>query len=564
MKKFSALVFGLLLGPCLANAADMPELAVGGKVWSWTGLYIGGHIGGGLGTTQFSDPAGASIYGDNVRSPIALGGVQAGYNWQLPHTNFVLGIEADISALNADGTNTCLASSGFFISANCGVRPSASGSLTGRVGLVTGPRGRTLVYAKAGIAALQERYDITTSNILPPISTGFDGMRWGWTVGAGLEKALTPAWSIKAEYDYANFGSVNVATPASFLQVLPPLNAYLPTPGGTSSASQIIQAFKLGLNLKLGEDLWARWEPPAAEYRLRGTSDTAYAPDAVLETGGRVWYSTGRFQKDLGSTTNQAQQDVLISRLTYDSSAATAELYGRLDTASNIFLKGFIGGGKLLSGKMHDEDWVIFDATVPYSNTVSNPVNGDLGYATFDVGYALFHGPSSKVGGFIGYNYFHENKSAFGCTQIANSNSDCVPAIANSVLGITENDRWDSLRVGVNGVVALTDRLSLTADAAYLPLVAFRGFDNHLLRNDVANTLSPESGTGQGVQLEAIIGYSLGKYFSVGAGGRYWAMWATNASTNIFGTPCPCQTLPARTERFGVFVQASARLDGLK
>jgi hypothetical protein len=112
--------------------------------------------------------------------------------------------------------------------------------------------------------------------------------------------------------------------------------------------------------------------------------------------------------------------------------------------------------------------------------------------------------------------------------------------------------------------VALTDRLTLTADAAYLPYVSFSGTDNHLLRTDVTNTLSPESGSGQGVQLEAILAYSFAKSFSIGAGGRYWAMWATNATTNIFSTPCPCQTLPVRTERFGAFVQASYKLDGLK
>jgi hypothetical protein len=47
-------------------------------------------------------------------------------------------------------------------------------------------------------------------------------------------------------------------------------------------------------------------------------------------------------------------------------------------------------------------------------------------------------------------------------------------------------------------------------------------------------------------------------------GGRYWAMWATNGSTNLFSSGCPCQTLPARTERYGAFVQASYTLGGLK
>lgn len=562
MHKFSVAVFGVLLGSSVAHAADMPDVVVAPRVlWSWTGLYLGGHVGGGLGASQFSDSAGPSIYGGNVRTPAALAGAQIGFNWQIPNSGFVLGVEADASVLSADGTATCFASSGFFISANCRVRQDAGGSLTGRLGYAIGAQGRTLLYVKGGAAWLHEQVDITTAGLFPAIATGLEGSRFGWTIGAGVEKALTPAWSVKLEYDYANFGSGNMATPASFVQVLPPFG-YAPTAGGLSGVSQDVHSFKMGVNLKLGQDLNARWEPPAADYRLRGTSDAAYASDAQIEIGGRTWYSSGRYQKDLGGTTDQAQQNLLVSRLTYDTTSASGEVFARIDTSSNLFLKGFIGGGPHLSGKMHDEDWVIFNASVPYSNTLSNPVKGDLGYATLDVGYALFHGPSAKVGGFIGYNYFKENKSAYGCVQIANPNSDCVPAIPGSVLGITENDTWHSLRLGLNGVMKLTDRLTLTADAAYLPWVAFRGTDNHLLRN-VPDTVSPETGSGKGVQLEAIIAYSFANNFSIGAGGRYWAMWA-GGETNIFGTPCPCQTLPSRTERYGGFVQASYKFDGLK
>jgi opacity protein-like surface antigen len=566
MKKFLAVGVGLLVHSGFAEAADMPEVVAAppAVVWSWTGLYIGGHVGGGFGTTQFSDPAGPSIYGGNVRSPAALAGGQVGYNWQVPNSRWVFGAEADVSALSADGTATCFASSGIFVSANCRVRQDTSGSLTGRVGYAAGAGGHILVYAKGGAAWLHENIDITTNALVPLVSTNFDGMRWGWTAGAGVEKALTPAWSVRLEYDYANFGSAGVATPASFLQAVPAQNLYFRTAGGTGSASQNVQAVKLGLNLKLNEDINAQWVPSPSDYRLRGTSDGNFVSDAQVEVGGRVWYSSGRFQKDLGATVNQPQQDALVSRLTYDTTSASGELFGRIDTSSNFFLKGFVGGGSHLSGKMHDEDWVIFGATVPYSNTLSNPVKGDLSYATLDFGYSLFHGATSKVGGFIGYNYFREGKSAYGCAQIANNNSDCVPSLPGSTLGITEDDKWNSLRIGLNGVVGLTDRLTLTADAAYLPLVNFRGVDNHLLRTDVDNTVSTETGTGKGVQLEAILAYSFGNSFSVGAGGRYWAMWAPASSTNIFGTPCPCQTLPARTERYGAFVQASYKLDGLK
>jgi hypothetical protein len=49
-------------------------------MWNWTGGYIGAHVGGALSTTDFSDPFGASAYGDTVRSPAFLGGGKIGYN----------------------------------------------------------------------------------------------------------------------------------------------------------------------------------------------------------------------------------------------------------------------------------------------------------------------------------------------------------------------------------------------------------------------------------------------------------------------------------------------------
>ena len=564
MRIVSAAGFALMLTPNLVVAADMPDASHTPPVpWSWSGLYIGSHIGAGFGNSSFSDPAGPAIYGGSVRQAAVSGGGQIGYNWQIPGSAFVLGIETDADLISANGSGTCFASSGFFISANCRVRPDASGSFIGRLGYATGKSGRTLAYVKGGIAWLDEGIDITTNGVLPYSPTNLDGTRWGWTVGAGVERALTPAWSFRLEYDYANFGDVGMATPTSFLQVLPPSPfGYVQTAGGTTNVSQSLQTVKVGLNYKFGQDIDARWQPSESDYHLRGTTDAPFVPEAEVEIGGRVWYSSGRFQKDLSTTQSQTMPGLLVSRLTYDPTAATGELFGRIDTASNIFVKGFVGGGKILSGTMHDEDWAAFNAQVPYSNTQSS-VGGDLAYGTFDVGYSLFRGPNSNVGAFIGFNYYEENKSAYGCSQIANPYSDCVPAISNSTLSITEDDKWYSLRIGVNGVVTLFDRLKLTADAAYLPSVTFRGTDNHLLRTDVSNTISPENGVGQGVQVEAILSYAFTNGFSIGAGGRYWAMWAPSANTNAFGTPCPCQGLPVSTERYGGFVQASYKFGGL-
>src|SRR5262249_51470807 len=160
----------------------------------------------------------------------------------------------------------------------------------------------------------------------------------------------------RLEYDYAKFGDFSMGTPASLIQAAPPFGPYSWTAASNANVSQNIQTVKVGLNYKIGEDMYARWDPPAADYHLKG----AYIPDAEIEVGGRVWYSSGRFQKDLGGF-DPTTPNLLISRLAYESTGTTGEVFGRIDTASKIFVKGFVGGGKLMSGNMHDEDWLFND-----------------------------------------------------------------------------------------------------------------------------------------------------------------------------------------------------------
>src|SRR6201994_1319797 len=287
MKKVFTAVSALVLSSTFVHAADMPMAPP--VLWTWTGLYLGGHIGGAGGVEQFADPAGAGIYGGSTRTEALLGGGQIGYNWQAPNTNWVLGVEAEAGVLSAGGTGTCLASSGLFISANCRVRPDATGSVTARAGFATGPHGRTLVYVKGGGAWLNDRIDITTNGLYPPQNTNLEAARFGWTVGTGVERALTPAWSLRLEYDYAKFGDLNTDTPASFRKVIPgsPF-AYVPTASGTTTTNLDMHHVKLGLNYKIGQPIDARWEPTASDYALRGSTDAAVVPEAEVEIGGRV------------------------------------------------------------------------------------------------------------------------------------------------------------------------------------------------------------------------------------------------------------------------------------
>lgn len=571
----------LALMTMAANAADLPVKAPPpppAPAWSWTGWYIGAHVGGAWGQTTFSDPFGPSIFGDKVNTPGFLGGGQIGYNWQSANSPWVFGVEADISGLDSDGTNTCFAFSGQFVPANCHVSPEALGTFTGRVGYATGTDGRTLLYLKGGAAWVHDSIDMTTAggNLGGPLVSTISKTSWGGTVGAGIEQALTPAWSLSLEYDYMGFGSFSAATPVG-LKGIDTTGFFFFTPPGATSVKQNVQVVKVGLNYRIGADAWANWFSPAPSYPEAGFFKAPPAPGWAagwdVEAGGRYWYSWSRFQKDLGQFVSSGGPFSPVSRLTYDGMHSNnGEFFARVDSPWNWFIKGFIGGGQIYNGHMNDEDFIL-EGVIPYSNTISGAVNGPDWYGAVDGGYDVLRGPGYKVGPFAGYFRFHETMNAFGCVQIANLNSDCVGADAEptSHLGITEDDTWQALRLGISGETMLLDRVKLSGEVAYLPYVQFNGIDTHL---DRGIQFPESSNNGRGVQLEAILSYYLTPQFSVGVGGRYWALWTKTGQFNCIASPLTCdgaafvtntqpQLFRGAVEQSGVFVQASYKFGAI-
>ena len=260
--------------------------------------------------------------------------------------------------------------------------------------------------------------------------------------------------------------------------------------------------------------------------------------------------SNGKFQWD-----NQIPGKINKSRLTYsDLTGNSGELFVRVNSPYNIFVMGIAGLGSIDSGTMHDEDWGIFGG-VSYSNTVSNEGNGQLGYAQADIGYDFLRGPGYKIGSFIGYSYYTQMSNSTGCVQIANPNSDCVPALPTSVLGITQTGDWNAIRLGASADYSLGYGFRLTTDAAWLPFASFSGTDHHVLRDMY---FEQNANNGQGVQLEAILSYDFSNRFSLGVGGRYWAMWGDgNFTCTGCGVNYPDK---AYTDRYGLLLQGSYKV----
>jgi opacity protein-like surface antigen len=546
-----------------ANAADLPVKApppaAPPSVWSWTGFYIGGYIGGAQEYSSLDDPLGSVSYGDHVTSPGFIAGGQIGANYQFG--NVVLGAEADLSWANVLGHETCFGlTGGLFYSSDCSAHPTSLGTLTGRVGYAFG---RTLLYAKGGAAWEQNNVDMAVNrnpgnNFLTSANSYGE---WGWTLGAGTEYALTPAWSLFAEYDYAGFASESVATPYVAGN---PLHQIAPVAGWSNN----IQVFKLGINYKIGADptLWPSgaltpplWVTPAIG-SLPVKAPRPAASGWEIEGGARYMYSLERTYAALGAQAPNGSIWYNGSKVTWANQATnSAELFGRVDSPSNVFVSGFVGVGDTISGSQTDEDFDEPTPHRPYTGTASTS-DGHINYAVADLGYDVVRTADYKIGPFVGYTVLNQYIFTSGCQQFANPIGNCAVPLPNSQLIGLDSLTWQAMRVGLSAEVKLADRLKLTADVAYLPYVTVDLFDNHLGENGEGDT----RGQGIGVQLQAVLSYDVTDRLTVGIGARYWAMWTTSGELQMIAPTGPSGPLaPTLTsvQLAGVFAQLGYRFD---
>ena len=568
----SALFFVLLIAVPLdaASAADLPVKAPPPAaplaVWSWTGFYIGGHIGGAQEYSSLADPFGSVSYGDHVTSPGFIAGGQVGANYQIG--NVVLGAEADLSWADSQGAETCFGlTGGLFYSSDCSAHPTRLGTVTGRLGYAFG---RTLLYAKGGVAWEQNNVDMSVNR-----NPGNDFLtsansygEWGWTVGGGAEYALSPAWSLFAEYDYAAFANARVATPYVAGNPLPGSPV-----GPIAGWSNNIQEFKLGINYKIGADptLWPNGAltPPLWVTPTLGLPPSKAPRPATsgweIEGGARYMYSLGKTYAALGAQTAGGAIWYNGSKVTWANQATnSAELFGRVDSPVNVFVSGFVGVGDTISGGQTDED---FDESLPHRpyTTTASASNGHINYAVADLGYDVVRTADYKIGPFVGYTMLDQYIFTSGCQQIANPIGNCSatgasPPLPNTQLIGLDSLTWQAVRVGLSGEVKLADRVKLTADAAYLPYVTVDLFDNHLGDNGEGDT----RGRGIGLQLQAVLSYDVTDRLSVGIGGRYWAMWTTSGDLQHIlpaGPSGPLAPTLTSVGLAGAFTQVHYRFD---
>jgi outer membrane immunogenic protein len=186
----------LFMTPFLAPAANAADLSVAPlykappapvtPAYNWSGFYLGLNGGGGWGHSYWD----TSATGMNTSGAV-VGGT-AGYNWQFG--NAVIGLEGDMDWANLKGgSTTTLCPTG------CSTSDTWLSTVRGRAGYAFGG---ILPYITGGLAV----GDIRAAS---PGFPGATSTNAGWTVGGGIEFALTGNWTAKAEYLHVDLGRFN-------------------------------------------------------------------------------------------------------------------------------------------------------------------------------------------------------------------------------------------------------------------------------------------------------------------------------------------------------------------
>jgi outer membrane immunogenic protein len=188
-------------------------------VFTWTGCYIGGTVGGAgaqSNDTWAANP-GAAGFGPVLAAGIssqatgtitasgATGGVEGGCNYQVSPF-FVLGVEADWEGTGLSGSRTGSVNIPGFVGPD-GFSQSFNShwlsTVRGRAGYAAGP---WLFYATAGLAVA----NISFADSISFPAIGANAVSW----------MFAPSWTVKAEYLYAQLpgttlNSANSAFPAA-------------------------------------------------------------------------------------------------------------------------------------------------------------------------------------------------------------------------------------------------------------------------------------------------------------------------------------------------------------
>jgi outer membrane immunogenic protein len=253
-KIFLAGVALLFSAPAFAADLAIAPAPVPVAYPSWTGFYVGVHAGAAwqnFSSASTNDPNGflasGTVAGNSALG--AVGGLQAGYNWQFAPA-WVAGVEGDISWTSlsdqrgapALGPNGALAAANGTVTLNANTQWLASARA--KLGF-TGWFNNTMLYVTGGAAWANIEYSAFFFNTAPTnqASATNTTTKSGWVIGGGAEWMATPNILLRAEYLYYGIDSSN-----SLGALADPIPA--PLPVASNWGRETIQVFRVAGSYK--------------------------------------------------------------------------------------------------------------------------------------------------------------------------------------------------------------------------------------------------------------------------------------------------------------------------
>jgi outer membrane immunogenic protein len=213
----TAALFALCSSAAAAALAAYTKAPVAvAPIFNWSGLYIGGFVGGAAAdrNANSTEPASTgpvfyntSAFDNNysLNNSFIAGGT-LGLNFQPSGSNWVVGVEGEVGNLKLSRTVVDInpVPIGAADSRDSTQLGEIYGVFAGRLGYAVD---HLLFYGKGGAAFVDKAASFTDNCSVAPCSartlaTGTSGTQLTWAAGGGIEYAINDAWSVKGEYLY--------------------------------------------------------------------------------------------------------------------------------------------------------------------------------------------------------------------------------------------------------------------------------------------------------------------------------------------------------------------------
>ncbi|MGI9371820.1 MAG: outer membrane protein [Hyphomicrobiales bacterium] len=194
-----------------ANAADMDYIPAPSVGYNWTGFYVGGAAGyinaraRNQHDTELFDPllltSTIDSYTTTIKPDGGLFGGYAGYNWQMPGSGFVFGLDGDFYASTAKKSSTIEVYPGGMVDMRQKVK--TTWAARARVGWAVES---FMAYLAGGYAGASLDTRLSDANWVGSSSTSSSSTHHGWTIGGGIDFLVTPNWIVGVDYQYKDLG----------------------------------------------------------------------------------------------------------------------------------------------------------------------------------------------------------------------------------------------------------------------------------------------------------------------------------------------------------------------